>query len=740
MSFASEASHYRRHHHHRRCNLDDSDCGDYKLLNIEKCACECPDGYGQDDCNKNEIWDDDYCTCYCPRHPPFSNPNPAKMYWSRSSCNYKCIKTLKCEFGNFNKTSCSCPTPLTTTTTTTKKTTTTTTTTPTTTTTTTPTTTTTTPTTTTTRFDFNKAKQSGTCKSCLKTVYWARERVAAHKRSSCQNATSEEKNFFMKRKNEASAQTSRTQFSNNTTQQNLCLTEDGNPILSRDTKDDIDMKLANFFYRTGISLRLVESDAFKEFVKSLNPTYTMPSAKTLSGSFLDKQFIKCSTSMNEILDSHINLCLITDGWTNIRGDHIVNFCVKAPTEKPFFHSSINTSGIIQNASAVAESIIAVLENLGSHKFNCIISDNAPVMKAAFKIIEEKYPHISGNGCAAHGVNLLVKDLITTTESSKTIKEAEKIIKYIKNHHLVKAKFDDIRLAANINHTLSMPVTTRWFSYFNSMSCLQNLKYVLIKLVDDEGEVLKEIQPKSNSNAVMSLIKSNLFWERLAKLVKMIEFPSNVIGKLEGDDSSLSLVYDYFGQLYNHYEDNPEIQEKVKSRLKFLLTPTMGLAFMLTPKNAAEGFYFDEDKVDFIASAFDFANKVNSDIADSIQDELVAFMSEMSSLTERRKEIVYKMSAKNYWSIIGREKYPALYQIAKPINEMICSSASSERTWSTFRFIHSRLRNKLTNERVKKLVFLYTNSVLMDAVDKNDYILDEGAILNENEYEEMNESM
>ena len=61
------------------------------------------------------------------------------------------------------------------------------------------------------------------------------------------------------------------------------------------------------------------------------------------------------------------------------------------------------------------------------------------------------------------------------------------------------------------------------------------------------------------------------------------------------------------------------------------------------------------------------------------------------------------------------------------SEMICSSATAERT-STFKFIHSRLRNRLTNERVRKLVFLYTNYVLLDNKDKNDYILEDGAVL------------
>ena len=118
--------------------------------------------------------------------------------------------------------------------------------------------------------------------------------------------------------------------------------------------------------------------------------------------------------------------------------------------------------------------------------------------------------------------------------------------------------------------------------------------------------------------------------------------------------------------------------------------------------------------------------------------MIAFVGEMAALPERRKETMFKMNARIYWNIIGRDKYPALKEIAKPINEMICSSATAQRAWSTFRFIHSRLRNRLTNERVEKLVFLYTNSVLTDTNDKTDYILEEGAILNEIECQEITE--
>ena len=208
------------------------------------------------------------------------------------------------------------------------------------------------------------------------------------------------------------------------------------------------------------------------------------------------------------------------------------------------------------------------------------------------------------------------------------------------------------------------------------------------MVAEENTLLKEIQPKNTSAYVMALIKSNPFWDRLSKLVKSIEFPSNVIGKLESDEAPLSLVYDYFGQMYNSYIDDKDIQQKLQTRLDFLFTLGIGIAFILTPKNAAEDLYLIEDKTDFITATVEFAKKIKPEIADTADDELIAFIGERAALPERRKETIFKMNAPNYWNIIGRDKYPALYEIAKPINEMICSSATAESAWSTFRFIHS----------------------------------------------------
>lgn len=158
-------------------------------------------------------------------------------------------------------------------------------------------------------------------------------------------------------------------------------------------------------------------------------------------------------------------------------------------------------------------------------------------------------------------------------------------------------------------------------------------------------------------------------------------------------------------------------------------------FILIPKFAADGFYFDDDKIDIIEKLIGFADRIDEGSASNVIVQAVQIVDEMINMSDKRKEIIMSMTGKTYWNMLGSTKYPDLYKVAKPVMEMVCSSATAERVWSLYRCIHSRLRNRLTNDCVNKLAFLYTKSVLLDNIDMNDYVADEGAILRENDLED-----
>ena len=55
-----------------------------------------------------------------------------------------------------------------------------------------------------------------------------------------------------------------------------------------------------------------------------------------------------------------------------------------------------------------------------------------------------------------------------------------------------------------------------------------------------------------------------------------------------------------------------------------------------------------------------------------------------------------------------QRYPLLSSTALKLLSIPATSAASERNWSTYNFIHSKLRNRLINDRAEKLVYIYWN--------------------------------
>jgi Protein of unknown function (DUF 659) len=228
--------------------------------------------------------------------------------------------------------------------------------------------------------DLNTVTGRGTCKSCSKGVIWGRDKLSSHKRANCDNVTEEEKQIFKTNKKSKLATDLSQSFSSN------CSSMSVDETFSQASIDEIEDAIGNFFFRTGISFRILDSPAFIRLITILNPEYAkkLMCSRTLSGRMLNKKYNQHMEQVKEILDSSESIVLTSDGWTNINGDHIVNFILKAPETQPFYYKSIDTSGIPQDAVAIAQARITMgncfqnepeklLENFWSQRISNIIS-------------------------------------------------------------------------------------------------------------------------------------------------------------------------------------------------------------------------------------------------------------------------------------------------------------------------------------------------------------------------------
>jgi hypothetical protein len=295
-------------------------------------------------------------------------------------------------------------------------------------------------------------KNKGKCRVCEKTVPWSRQKVICHKRASCKEAPTKEKEFF---KNLGAPKTvasvvlesslnSRTSPSVTDNEDDICsVTEQ--PFkkvktivsfvdtLTITQRDNISEKFASLFYRTGIPFNIAGQKAMKEFIKSIRPVYvdSIPSPASLGGALLKREYSNLQESLMSLLNASDHFSLVTDGWSNVRNEHLVNFVVLIPNSKPFFLKSVSTAGVNQTSKAIADEIFKVIEELGPKKCVSVVTDNAANMRGAWDLIESKYPHIFANGCGAHVMNLLIKDICCLDNLKSIIDNCQSVSKFVR---------------------------------------------------------------------------------------------------------------------------------------------------------------------------------------------------------------------------------------------------------------------------------------------------------------------
>ena len=98
-------------------------------------------------------------------------------------------------------------------------------------------------------------------------------------------------------------------------------------IDSMNTNDteSLDLLVAKFFYRTGILFNTVDCDEWKAMWNFVRSSYSPPSSKKLHTILLQRtnKMVK-EECLNVIKDAE-TVALVTDGWSNMRKDHLVNY-------------------------------------------------------------------------------------------------------------------------------------------------------------------------------------------------------------------------------------------------------------------------------------------------------------------------------------------------------------------------------------------------------------------------------
>ncbi|XP_016657408.1 uncharacterized protein LOC107882870 [Acyrthosiphon pisum] len=372
------------------------------------------------------------------------------------------------------------------------------------------------------------------------------------------------------------------------------------------------------------SLTTEKNVYWKEFFKKIRPAYCPPSTYIISNRLLDDEYkrVKECTD-NNILSAKV-LGVMCDGWTNLRNESIVNFVVTTPN--PVFFKSISTGTDRHTGEKMAEEIISVIEEIGQTKVFGIVTDNAKNMKKAWHLVNEKYPHITAYGCVAHGLNLLVNDMMNLKLFNDVINEGKSV-------------------SMSINEAIE-----------------------------------KDLKPE-----VKKLISSANFWDKIYYFHQVVNPLAKWIKIIESDVPKLSSVPFIFKELETSFKN------------------TIQKSHLLDPKYLGKCLNTEEhsDAVEFI---YQLSKKLdNLDVgARQVIADLCHFKNKTGPFCkEYLWAAINDTNGLNWWNAFCSEI--ELSKIAIKILSLLATSAAVERTFSSYKDVHSLKRNRLINERASKLV-------------------------------------
>jgi hypothetical protein len=182
----------------------------------------------------------------------------------------------------------------------------------------------------------------------------------------------------------------------------------------------------------------VDCQEFKDFVMAIRPKYDRLTSWKLRNTFLEKGYSRMQNNITQVVSNpSTSISLVSDGWSNLRNEHMINYVIITPGQNPILYKTMPTNGVSQTAERIFHNISAVIDELGGEsRVVSVVTDNFSTMQKAWGLIEEKYPRIYANGCAAHVLNLLVMDICTLQEFTQTMAEVLNICKFVKTRSAV----------------------------------------------------------------------------------------------------------------------------------------------------------------------------------------------------------------------------------------------------------------------------------------------------------------
>lgn len=454
-------------------------------------------------------------------------------------------------------------------------------------------------------------------------------------------------------------------------------------------------ELAKFFFGCNIPFAVVESDAFKNFIKFIRPAYveSLPSRKLLSTTLLDEVYDASIDNIRLSLETTESV-LLMDGWKNTSNN--------TKNVTAMLHNTIGSrrsfldSYDFTSDSETGEALEAVLDEacekameLFKTEVYAVVTDRAaPMLKMGRTTL---LWHVT---CNSHLGELFAKDIFKITDCSKSLNV---VIKEFKHPNFERAIMD------RGGTKLKSLCETRWCFFRDSCQSVVKNFSILKQIAADpsHGKMKQE---------VVKLLFDENFENDITNSVKIFNPICTLINMCQKSTSTQADALNCWINIKNEEVFKTDQFQSILERCFKIACNIYALsAYYLNP--CYEKNNLTEDQQDSVISF----------LVENLSIDGVAQLSDYNEKQGLFKTLFEKNlnDGKVFWQIAST-KYKELSGFAIKLLNIPASTAQIERLFSNWSFIHNKLRNRLTFDKSKKLLHIYYDSKLKESQNSDEY--------------------
>ncbi|CAG8489960.1 4565_t:CDS:2, partial [Scutellospora calospora] len=191
------------------------------------------------------------------------------------------------------------------------------------------------------------------CKACRHQINDSLRQARAHFKKCTEVTLIQKQNYFGNSYEESDCETS---ISTATSTSSVAI-----DFVSRREQESLELAFAKSVFRYGLFLSLSEMEPIKDLWHQAKPTFKLPSRKKLSTKLLDHVFDETKHDVETLINKSINMCLISDGWSDLIQQHWTNYILTTP--KPVFFTAHPIGEMQQNAETIAKDIEKIISEV-----------------------------------------------------------------------------------------------------------------------------------------------------------------------------------------------------------------------------------------------------------------------------------------------------------------------------------------------------------------------------------------